>query len=117
MPDASNARARVEDPVFSKSIANILKFTLGRTCLTLVMVFIGAELVYNLASARRRAFWRVLFTIPMVICITFNLMIWQQVYAGRPGLLNEFLVGIDAMARAYPWLGRPNSALLALIFS
>lgn len=112
-----NYRTLVEDPVFSKSIANILKFMLGRTCLTLVMTFIGAELVYNLASARRRAFWRVLFTIPMVIPITVNLMIWQQVYAGRPGLLNEFLVGIDAMARAYPWLGRPNSALLALIFS
>ena len=89
---------------------------LGRTALTLAMAFIGAELVYNLASARRRTFWRVLFTIPMVIPVTVNLMIWQQVYAGRQGLLNEFLVGIGAMARAYPWLGRPNSALLALVF-
>lgn len=111
-----NYRTLIDDPVFSKSVSNILKFMVGRTFLTLVMAFIGAELVYNLASPRRRTFWRVLFTIPMVIPVTVNLMIWQQVYAGRQGLLNEFLVGIGAMARAYPWLGRPDSALLALIF-
>ena len=35
---------------------------------------------------------------------------------GRQGLLNEFLLGIGAMSRAYPWLGRPNTAMLALIF-
>ena len=76
-----NYRTLVDDPVFSKSVSNILKFMVGRTLLTLVMAFIGAELVYNLASARRRTFWRVIFTIPMVIPITVNLMIWQQVYA------------------------------------
>ena len=54
-----NYRALFEDPVFLKSISNILRYMAGRTFFTLVMAFIGAELVYNLASGRRRNFWRV----------------------------------------------------------
>ena len=111
-----NYHALFEDPVFLKSISNILKYMGGRTFLTLVMAFVGAELVYNLASGRWRNIWRVVFTIPMVIPLTVNLMIWKQVYAGRQGLLNEFLLGIGAFSRPYPWLARPDSALPALIF-
>ena len=108
-------RALLDDQIFLASISNILKYMVGRTLLTLVMAFIGAELVYNLASDRARSFWRVVFTIPMVIPITVTLLIWQQVYAGRQGMLNEFLVGIGALARPLPWLGRPDTALPALI--
>ena len=110
-----NYQALFDDPIFVKSLGNILKYMVGRTLFTLVMAFIGAELVYNLASVRARSFWRVVFTIPMVIPLTVNLLVWQQVYAGRQGLLNEFLVGIGALARPLPWLGRPDTALPALI--
>jgi ABC-type sugar transport system permease subunit len=82
---------------------------------TLVMAFIGAELVYNLASARARSFWRVVFTIPMVIPLTVTLLIWQQVYAGRQGMLNEILVGTGILSRPFSWLGHPDTALPALI--
>ncbi len=40
-----NYRALFEDPVFLKSISNILRYMAGRTFFTLVMAFIGAELV------------------------------------------------------------------------
>ena len=111
-----NYQALVDDPIFIKSLGNILKYMVGRTALVLVMAFVGAELVYNLTSDRWRNIWRMVFTIPMVIPITVNLLVWQQVYAGRQGMLNEFLTGIGAMARPYPWLGRPDTALPALIF-
>ncbi len=111
-----NYRALFDDPIFIKSLGNILKYMVGRTALVLVMAFVGAELVYNLSSDRWRNIWRMVFTIPMVIPITVNLLVWQQVYAGRQGMLNEFLTGIGAMARPYPWLGRPDTALPALIF-
>ncbi len=111
-----NYRALFDDPIFIKSLGNILKYMVGRTALVLVMAFVGAELVYNLTSDRWRNFWRMVFTIPMVIPITVNLLVWQQVYAGRQGMLNEFLTGVGAMARPYPWLGRPDTALPALIF-
>ena len=111
-----NYQALLDDPIFLKSLGNILKYMVGRTVLVMVMAFIGAELVHNLASARWRNIWRMVFTIPMVIPITVNLLVWKQVYAGRQGMLNEFLTGIGAMARPYPWLGRPDTALPALIF-
>ena len=111
-----NYQALFDDPIFIKSLGNILKYMVGRTALVLVMAFIGAELVYNLTSDRWRNIWRMVFTIPMVIPITVNLLVWQQVYAGRQGMLNEFLTGIGAMARPHPWLARPDTALPALIF-
>ncbi len=111
-----NYQALFDDPIFIKSLGNILKYMVGRTALVLVMAFVGAELVYNLTSDRWRNIWRMVFTIPMVIPITVNLLVWQQVYAGRQGMLNEFLTGIGAMARPYPWLARPDTALPALIF-
>ena len=111
-----NYQALFDDPIFIKSLGNILKYMVGRTALVLVMAFIGAELVYNLTSDRWRNIWRMIFTIPMVIPITVNLLVWQQVYAGRQGMLNEFLTGIGAMARPHPWLARPDTALPALIF-
>ena len=111
-----NYQAMVEDPIFLKSLSNILAYMLGRTAVTLVMAFIGAELVYNLASDRERSFWRMVFTVPMVIPFVVNLLIWEQVYAGRQGLLNELLLGIGAFTRPYPWLGRPDTALAALVF-
>lgn len=111
-----NYQALLEDPVFLLSVTNILKYTVARTLLTLTMAFIGAELVYNLGSARWRNFFRLVFTVPMVIPQTVDLLIWKQIYAGRQGLLNELLVGLGLMDRPYPWIGRPDTALWALVF-
>ena len=111
-----NYQALLSDPVFLQSVSNILRYTVGRTLLTITMAFIGAELVYNLKSIPWRNFWRLAFTVPMVIPNTVDLLIWQQIYAGRQGLLNEFLVGIGFLERAYPWIGRPDTALWALVF-
>ena len=111
-----NYQALLSDPVFLQSITNILKYTIGRSLLTITMAFIGAELVYNLTNARWRNVWRLIFTVPMVIPQPVDLLIWKQIYAGRQGLLNEFLVGIGALNRPYPWIGRPDTALWALVF-
>ena len=37
-----NYQAMVEDPIFLKSLSNIVAYMLGRTAFTLVMAFIGA---------------------------------------------------------------------------
>jgi raffinose/stachyose/melibiose transport system permease protein len=111
-----NYQALFQDPVFLQSVSNILKYTLARTALTMTMAFIGAELVYNLHSVRWRNIWRLIFTVPMVIPHTVDMLIWKQIYAGRQGLLNEFLVSFGLIERAYPWIGRPDTALWALVF-
>lgn len=111
-----NYQKLFEDPVFLKSIANIFQYTVGRTVFTMAMAFLGAELVYNLASKRWRNIFRLVFTLPMVIPQTVDLLIWKQIYAGRQGILNELLVGLGLMDRPYPWIGRPDTALWALTF-
>ena len=111
-----NYQDLLQDSVFLQSLRNILQYAIMRTLLTMTMAFVGAELVYNIHNARWRNIWRLVFTIPMVIPLTVELMIWKEIYAGRQGLLNEFLVAIGVLDRAYPWLGRPDTALWALIF-
>jgi ABC-type sugar transport system permease subunit len=79
------------------------------------MAFIAAELVYNLHNRQAQWLWRVVFTLPMVIPATVVLLIWRQIYAARLGLLNEFLRAIGLDQWAQPWLGQPDTALLALM--
>ncbi len=111
-----NYQVLINDPIFLQSVRNIVIYTLGRTLAGLLMAFIGAELVYNLQSQRARNFWRLVFTVPMVIPLSVELSIWKQIYAGRQGLLNEFLLAFGLIDRPQPWLGRPDTALAALIF-
>ena len=108
-------QAMMQDPVFWASLRNVVLYTIGRTVVSMFMAFVAAELVYNLRNRQSQWLWRVVFTLPMVIPGTVVLLIWRQIYAARLGLLNEFLraVGLDQWAQ--PWLGQPNTALLALM--
>lgn len=106
--------ALFNDEVFILSIRNIVFYTLNRALLSTVMALIGAELVYNLRSDLSRSVWRIVFTLPLVIPTTVIFLVWRQVYAGRLGLVNEFLNGIGLGAQARPWLGNPDTALIAL---
>ena len=108
-------QALFADPIFWTSLRNVLLYTLGRTLLTTAMAFIAAELVYNLHNRQSQWLWRVTFTLPMVIPATVILLIWRQIYAARMGLLNETLRAIGLDSWAQPWLGQPNTALLALM--
>ncbi len=111
-----NYASLFKDPVFLQSVRNILIYTVDRTLLTGVMAFVGAELVYNLRNQRLRQFWKLVFVVPMVIPSTVDLLIWKQIYAGRQGLLNQFLISIGVIDRPIPWLGQPDTALTALVF-
>lgn len=108
-------RALFQDEVFLRSLSNIFIYTLARTVISTVMALLGAELIYNLRSLRAGAFWRMVFTVPMVIPASVIFLVWQRIYAGRLGLLNEFLEGIGLSAWVQPWLGQTDTALLALI--
>jgi ABC-type sugar transport system permease subunit len=111
-----NYQRLFEDPIFMKSITNILIYTLGQTFLITVMSLVGAELVYNLRNQISQSFWRLIFTLPIVIPFSVQLLIWKQIYAGRRGLLNELLVGLNLIERPIAWVGDPDTALGAIIF-
>jgi raffinose/stachyose/melibiose transport system permease protein len=105
----------LQDQVFLKSIGNILIYTAARTFLSTFMALLGAELIYNLRSHTAKGVWRIVFTLPLVIPTTVIFLVWRQVYAGRLGLLNEFLRAIGLSSQAKPWLGLPDTALWAII--
>lgn len=102
------------DEVFLLALQNIVIYTVSRTVISTVMAFIGAELVYNLRSRIMQGIWQFLFTAPVVIPLTVIFLIWQRVYAGRLGLLNNFLQSVGMPEYVKPWLGQPDTALQAL---
>jgi ABC-type sugar transport system permease subunit len=104
-----------QDPVFGQSIRNILIYTFARTAISTIMALLGAELVYNLRNYTSRGVWRLLFTLPLVIPGTVIFLVWRQMYAGRLGLVNEFLRAIGLPQAVRPWLGQPDTALGAII--
>ena len=107
-------RSLFEDKVFLLSLQNIVKYGAVRTFIIVAMSFFGAELVYNLRSRREQSFWRIVFTIPMLVPWTVELLIWSQIFAARRGLVNEFLKSFGIIKRVHPFLGDPNTALWAL---
>ncbi len=107
-------RSLFEYKVFLLSLQNIVKYGAVRTFIIVAMSFFGAELVYNLRSRREQSFWRIVFTIPMLVPWTVELLIWSQIFAARRGLVNEFLKSFGIIKRVHPFLGDPNTALWAL---
>jgi raffinose/stachyose/melibiose transport system permease protein len=102
------------DEVFVQSLRNIVFYTLNRALIGTVMALIGAELVYNLRSGMSQSIWRIVFTLPLVIPATVVFLVWRQVYANRLGLVNEFLRAVGLGAAARPWIGQPDTALMAI---
>ncbi len=103
------------DPIFIKSVVNILIYTAVRTFFSTAMALLGAELVYNLRSYVTQGIWRIVFTLPLVIPTTVVFLVWRQVYTARLGLLNQILAAIGLSSQSKPWLGLPDTALGALI--
>lgn len=105
-------QALTQDPVFIKSVVNIVIYTAARTILATIMSLLGAELVYNLRNFVSRNVWRVVFTLPLVIPTTVVFLVWRNIYNARLGLLNQFLKMINVPTR--PWIGQPDTALAAI---
>ena len=108
-------RALLQDDIFLQSLRNIFIYTLARTVISTAMALLGAELIYNLRSVGAGTFWRMVFTIPLVIPATVVFLVWQRIYSGRLGLLNELLEAVGLSQWVQPWVGQTDTALLALI--
>jgi len=106
--------ALFSDPIFIKSVENVVIYTLVRSAVSIVMALIGAELVYNLRSYTFQSIWRIVFTLPLVIPVTVVFLVWRQIYNPRLGLLNQTLSAVGVDNHGFPWLGSPDTALGAL---
>jgi raffinose/stachyose/melibiose transport system permease protein len=105
----ANFREILHDPVFHKSLRNILIILVFYLTVPFAMPIVIAETIYNLASERAQKFWRVFMLIPAIIPFLVILLLWQYLYNPVDGFLNKVLVSLGHEPKL--WLASPNSAL------
>lgn len=104
------------DDVFLTSMKNGGLWTLVYSIQCIVPPLIAAELIFHVRSGRMQYFYRVLLILPMVVPEIVNQLIWQLIYDGDIGMLNQLLELIGLGRYARDWLGNSHTALAALMF-
>ncbi|MBY3064707.1 sugar ABC transporter permease [Rhizobium laguerreae] len=102
------------DPVFLKTLWTTLIFTLG---VTAISVGIGWSLALLCAFApKRTSIFRLMIFATFGISEAVAGYIWISIFRpGEAGLLNGVLTAIGLGDLAQPWLGGPETALVALV--
>ena len=107
-----NFRAVLGDQ-FWPVLRNTLVFTAGST---VVPVAIGLALALALNTRLRgRGVLRGLFLLPWVIPSVVVSFVWLWIFNANYGLLNGILVGLGLASEPVSWLGRPDTAMAAVI--
>ncbi len=101
------------DELVRQAFVHNLVWVVGAVCFPLFFGLIASVLMTsNIAG---RYFFRVVFYLPMIFPPVVTAIVWQWMFATSIGLVNSFLRFIGLGFLAQPWLGRPETALLALI--
>lgn len=103
----------LDDPIFTHSLLNTLKWTLG------VVVFqylfgLGIALLMN-EKIPMRGLMRGLILVPWVVPSVVAALVWRWIYAGEYGILNHILRQIGLIQRPLEWLSDPKLAMPAVI--
>ncbi|MFV0503394.1 MAG: carbohydrate ABC transporter permease [Lachnospirales bacterium] len=106
----------INDPIFWKSLKNVLYWGLGSGIVTMIAPFICAELIISCKNKKSQYFFRSAFVLPMVVPTIVILQIWQFIYSPEIGLLNQLLVNLDLGDLGKNWLGDPTWVVPSLIF-
>lgn len=111
----ANFQEVLRDPVFHKSLQNILIILVFYLTIPFAVPIILAEVIFNLASERAQKFWRVFMLIPAIVPFLVILLLWQYLYNPVPGegFLNNVLHEFGRMPQ--PWLSSPKTALWSYI--
>ena len=102
------------DVVFIKAIVNTL-------CFVAVVAPVQGGLALLLAllvnqKLRGINVYRAIYFMPVVLSIVVVALLWRFIYAGDHGLLNSFLGAVSfGMIEPVDWLGRPQTALWAIL--
>lgn len=81
-----------------------------------VFPLLSAELLVSLKSERWQYTLRTLLIIPMAFPGVVTALVWGFFYAPNAGVINQTLKAIGLGDLAHNWIGRSDSALLALLF-
>jgi len=111
-----NFRFFFEDRQMVKAWTNISIILIFQTLAILTMPLLTAYLIYSLRNDRHRYIFRVIFILPLIVPTFVQIVLWRWVLSTN-GAINMLLrtVGLDAITRA--WLGDPDTALGASLFT
>ncbi len=118
-----NYRRIFLDPALVQSYQNLLIIVPFSVIVGVVFPLLIAYLIYHLKSTNLRYWFRVLFTVPMVVPGIVMLLIWIFMYTPNGGVntilrligLEQLTLTPDGLARS--WLGDPDTALGAVLFT
>ena len=110
----ANFRKLIEDPDFSLSVMNGLKFALLISIYQIGMGSLFAFVLAGLPKGISRLF-RDGFFLPVVLSVTVVCQLWLSMYNPEYGLLNRVMENLNLSFRQ-SWLGEADSAIWATAF-
>ena len=109
----SNFRELGQDPIFVKSLENLLKLGCFIFVVNLTVPFIVAEMIFHIRSERWSYAARVALVLPMVVPGVVVYLIWQFMYTDS-GPLTALLEALGLQEYIRGWLSNPRTALWAV---
>lgn len=101
------------NPAFWRALDVTIRFTLISVGVEMVLgVLVALLLIQNF---RGRALLRGLLILPWALPTVVNATLWRLIYNPEYGALNSLLLQMGVIGEYQSWLGRPESALAALI--
>ncbi|MFK9093830.1 carbohydrate ABC transporter permease [Bacillus salipaludis] len=110
-----NFKVLLTDKVVSVALINNVKYMIISVILQVGFALVLAYILEDKVFSRLAPFLRVVYFIPVMISISVIALLFGFVYNPQMGLLNSFLelVGLDSFAEV--WLGKPKTAIYAVI--
>lgn len=112
----SNYEQVLGDPVFWKSVRNVLIWAAWYLTVPFLMPLLVAEAIFNLRSRRWKSFFRMSILVPILVPGIVVTLLWRWIYSSPNGGLNLILDALGLGELARPWLGLTDTALPALLF-
>jgi len=101
-------------PDFSEMVVRTVAFAIIAVILKTVVGLILATALNQ--GFRGRNFLRGVFMLPWILPTYIIVLVWRWIFDGQTGLLNQILVSWGVLGENYPFLARPGSAIVALLF-
>lgn len=105
----------LRDPLFWTAVRNTAVFTVASVCVQLPCS-LGLALILNKNGLPGRAFFRLVFFMPVLVGTVFAALMFQPILESHTGLLNRSIHAVvPAFDPAFPWLER--HVMLSLIIA
>lgn len=111
----ANYARLVQDPVFWRSLLDVLALILVTVFFQNVFAFLIASMLTKISEGTSRVL-RTIYFIPATLSLVVVTRLWVNIFHPDYGLLNKALRFIGADGAAKAWLGDPDTALWAVIW-